>query len=111
MTLHHLALALGIIIGLAAQLILKHGAMAGGSIVAQFMNPWTIGGLALYGIAAFFYVLALRAIPVSIAFPSVAFSYVLIALLGNFYFGEALTMAHFAGIFLIVAGVALLYVF
>jgi multidrug transporter EmrE-like cation transporter len=111
MTIHHLALALGIIIGLAAQLILKQGAMAGGSIVAQFMNPWTIGGLALYGMAAFFYVFALRAIPVSVAFPSVAVSYVLVALLGNLWFGEPLGMAHLAGIVLIVAGVALLHAF
>lgn len=111
MTLHHLALALGIIIGLAAQLILKRGAIGDGSIVAQFLNPWTIGGLALYGLAAFFYVLALRKIPVSIAFPSVALSYVLVALLGNFWFGEPLGIAHFAGILLIVAGVALLYAF
>jgi drug/metabolite transporter (DMT)-like permease len=75
------------------------------------MNPWTIGGLALYGMAAFFYVVALRAIPVSVAFPSVALSYVLVALLGNLWFGEPLGMAHLAGILLIVAGVAMLHAF
>jgi small multidrug resistance pump len=111
MTWHHLALALGIVIGLAAQLILKRGAIGDGSIIAQFLSPWTVGGLALYGLAAFFYVLALRKIPVSIAFPSVALSYVLVALLGNLWFGEALGLAHLAGILLIVAGVALLYAF
>jgi small multidrug resistance pump len=111
MTWHHLALALGILLGLAAQLILKHGAMGGGSIVAQFLSPWTIGGLALYGIAAFFYVLALRAIPVSVAFPSVALSYVLVALLGNLWFGEAITVPHVGGIVLIVIGVGLLHAF
>ena len=111
MTLHHLALALGIVIGLAAQLILKRGAMAEGSIVAQFLNPWTIGGLALYGLAAFFYVLALRKIPVSVSFPSVALSYVLVALLSNFWFGETLPLPHLAGIVLIVAGVGLLHAF
>lgn len=111
MTWHHLALALGILMGLAAQLLLKHGAMGGGNIVAQFLSPWTIGGLALYGFAAFFYVLALRAIPVSVAFPSVALSYVLVALLGNLWFGEAITVPHIAGIALIVVGVGLLHAF
>jgi small multidrug resistance pump len=109
MTVHHLALALGILLGLAAQLLLKHGAMGGGNLIAQFMSPFTIGGLALYGIAAFFYVVALRAIPVSVAFPSVALSYVLVALLGNLWFGEPLGTAHMAGIALIVIGVGLLH--
>jgi len=109
MTLHHGALALGILVGIAAQLLLKQGAMGGGNLIAQFLNPYTIGGLALYGIAAFFYVVALRAIPVSVAFPSVALSYVLVALLGNLWFGEPLGVAHLAGILLIVVGVGLLH--
>ena len=109
MTLHHGALAFGILVGIGAQLLLKNGAMSGGSIVAQFLNPWTIGGLTLYGIAAFFYVVALRTIPVSIAFPSVAVSYVLVALLGNLWFGEPLGVAHLAGMVLIVVGVGLLH--
>lgn len=109
MTLHHGALALGILVGIAAQLLLKQGAMGGGNLIAQFLNPATIGGLALYAIAAFFYVVALRAIPVSIAFPSVALSYVLVALLGNLWFGEPLGIAHLAGIALIVVGVGLLH--
>lgn len=109
MTLHHGALALGILVGIAAQLLLKQGAMGGGNLIAQFLNPYTVGGLALYGIAAFFYVVALRAIPVSVAFPSVALSYVLVALLGNLWFGEPLGLAHIAGIALIVVGVGLLH--
>lgn len=109
MTLYHGALALGILLGIAAQILLKQGAMGGGSLVVQFLSPFTIGGLALYGIAAFFYVVALRTIPVSIAFPSVALSYVLVALLGNFWFGEPMGIAHIAGILLIVVGVGLLH--
>lgn len=111
MTWHHMALALGILMGLAAQLLLKQGTVGGVNIVAQFLSPWTIGGLALYGFAAFFYVLALREIPVSVAFPSVALSYVLVALLGNLWFGEAITVPHIAGIALIVVGVGLLHAF
>lgn len=111
MTWHHGALALGILVGIAAQLLLKQGAMGGGNIVAQFLNPYTVGGLALYGIAAFFYVVALRTIPVSVAFPSVALSYVLVAFLGNLWFGEPLGVTHVAGILLIIVGVGLLHAF
>jgi multidrug transporter EmrE-like cation transporter len=39
----------------------------------------------------------------------VALSYVLVALLASFWFGEALGTAHIAGIVLIVAGVGLLH--
>jgi multidrug transporter EmrE-like cation transporter len=111
MTWHHLALATGIVIGVVAQLLLKQGATGGGNLLAQFLNPWTVGGLALYGAAAFFYVVALRAIPVSVAFPSVALSYVAVALVASVWFGEHLGVAHFAGIVLIVAGVGLLHAF
>jgi small multidrug resistance pump len=53
---------------------------------------------------------ALRAIPVSVAFPSVALSYVLVALLASFWFGESLGVAHIAGIVLIVVGVGVLHI-
>ena len=48
---------------------------------------------------------------VSVAFPSVALSYVLVALLGNLWFGEAVTAPHIGGIVLIVIGVGLLHAF
>ncbi|MGE5537425.1 MAG: EamA family transporter [Gemmatimonas sp.] len=109
MTIHHVALALGILIGVAAQLLLKIGATGEGGIVAQLFRIHTIAGLGLYAMAAFFYIVALRTIPISVAFPSVALSYVVVALLGNVWFGEPLGMAHLAGIGLIVTGVVLLH--
>jgi multidrug transporter EmrE-like cation transporter len=111
MTWHHAALAAGILIGVVAQLLLKEGANGGGNLMAQFLNPWTIGGLGLYGAAAFFYLLALRTIPVSVAFPSVALSYVVVAVLASVWFGEPLGAVHVAGMVLIVAGVGLLHAF
>lgn len=111
MTWHHAALAAGILIGVVAQLLLKQGASDEGDLLAQFLDPWTIGGLALYGAAAFFYVVALRAIPVSVAFPSVALSYVVVALVASLWFGEPMGLAHIAGIVLIITGVSLLHAF
>ena len=52
--------------------------------------------------------LALRKIPVSIAFPSVSLSYVLVAFLGFWLYGEALTPAKLGGIALVCAGVFLI---
>jgi multidrug transporter EmrE-like cation transporter len=109
MSIHHVALALGILIGVAAQLLLKIGAVGEGGIIAQLFRLQTIAGLGLYGMAAFFYIVALRAIPISVAFPSVALSYVVVALMGNLWFGEAMGLAHIGGIALIITGVVLLH--
>lgn len=107
MILAYGALMMGILGGVAGQMLLKSGASAG-SLMDQMMSPHTIGGLALYGGSAFFYILALRDIPVSVAFPSVSLSYAVVALLGHFLFGEAFGWPQAVGIGLILCGVFLL---
>jgi len=107
MTLYYLALAAGILLGVAAQLLLKVGATGEGDFIAQLFKPHTIIGLALYGMAAFFYIAALRKIPVTVAFPSVALSYAIIAVLGFLWLKEPLGLAQMAGIAMIMAGVVL----
>jgi small multidrug resistance pump len=68
----------------------------------------TLGGLARYGFSAFAYMIALRKIPVSVAYPSVALSYALVAILGHFLFGETFGVKQMGGIALIIGGVGLL---
>ena len=81
MTIYYVALGIGILAGIGGQMLLKAGADAP-DFVSQLMRPSTIAGLALYGSAAFLYIIALRKIPVSVAFPSVSLSYALVAVLG-----------------------------
>ncbi|MCW0235160.1 MAG: EamA family transporter [Ferrovibrio sp.] len=107
MTWYYVALGVSILLGLAGQLMLKAGA-SGETLLQQLLAPQSIIGLMLYGTAAFSYMYALRRIPVSIAFPSVSLSYVLVALLGFWLYGEALTMSKLAGIALVCAGVFLI---
>lgn len=107
MTLYYLSLAAGILLGVGAQLLLKVGATGEGDFMAQLFRPQTIIGLGLYGMAAFFYIIALRKIPVTVAFPSVALSYAIIALLGVVWLKEPLGIAQIAGIAMIMAGVVL----
>ena len=107
MTLYYLSLAAGILLGVGAQLLLKVGATGEGDIMAQLFRPQTIIGLGLYGMAAFFYIIALRKIPVTVAFPSVALSYAIIALLGVIWLKEPLGIGQIAGIAMIMAGVVL----
>jgi multidrug transporter EmrE-like cation transporter len=65
-------------------------------------------GLVCYGGAALLYIVALRRIPMSVALPCTAASYVVIAVVGWAVFGESLGPAKIAAIALISAGVALL---
>ena len=104
----YLALIAAILTGVGGQLLLKSGAGAE-DLLAQLLKPHTIVGLGLYGMAAFFYIIALRRIPVSIAFPSVSVSYALVAFLGHYFWNEPFGLPQIAGIVLIGAGVLLIY--
>lgn len=107
MTIYYVALGIGILTGIGGQVLLKAGADAP-DLVSQLMRPSTIAGLALYGSAAFLYIIALRKIPVSVAFPSVSVSYALVAILGHFMFGEPFGLKQIGGIALIMGGVVLI---
>jgi len=107
MTVYYVALGIGILAGIAGQLLLKAGADAP-DFVSQLLRPSTLAGLALYGSAAFLYIIALRKIPVSVAFPSVSLSYAIVAVLGHFLFGEPFGIKQIGGIVLIMGGVLLI---
>jgi multidrug transporter EmrE-like cation transporter len=107
MMVYYVALGIGIVAGIAGQMLLKAGADAP-DYMSQLLRPSTVTGLALYASAAFLYLVALRKLPVSIAFPSVSLSYAIVAVLGHFLFGEAFGIKQLGGIALIVGGVVLI---
>ena len=106
---YYLALAAAIVGGIGGQLLLKAGSVGAENTIDQFMRLPTLVGLGFYAISAVLYVIALRRIPVSLAFPSVSVSYAVIALLGYLLWSEPLGWAQVAGIALICTGVVLLY--
>jgi multidrug transporter EmrE-like cation transporter len=89
---------------MGGQTLLKAGAGAP-DFVTQLLDWRTILGLVLYGGAAMLYIIALRRIPMSVALPFTAISYIAAALIGHFAFHEPLTMMHLTAIGLIMAGV------
>ena len=107
MTIYYVALGISVLAGIAGQILLKVGSDAP-DFWAQLLRPSTIIGLAFYGAAALLYIIALRKIPMSVAFPSVSLSYAIIAVLGHFLFGEPFGIKQVAGIVLIMGGVALI---
>lgn len=112
MTLAWITLAAAITTSLIGQILLKAGASGSVAASAGFMDQlfrWqTILGLGCYGGAALLYIIALRKIPMSVALPSTAASYVVIAIIGWAMFGETLDVQKMLAIGLICAGVVLL---
>ena len=108
MSLYWLSLAAAILTSLGGQVLLKAGAIGEGNFITQVFRPSTIIGLVAYGGAAFLYIIALRRIPMSIALPCTAASYVAVAVIGHFMFGESLSTQKVAAIGLICGGVLML---
>ncbi len=108
MNTYWVALGAAISVSLFGQVLLKAGAGGEGGFLAQLFRPATMVGLVCYGGAALLYIVALRRIPMSVALPCTAASYVAIALIGHFAFGEALGPQKVAAIALISVGVVVL---
>ena len=108
MSLHWASLGAALVAGVIGQLLLKAGATGPGDFLVQLMRPTTIVGLAFYGVAALLYIVALRGIPVSVAFPAAATQYVIVAMVGWFVYGEPAGVQQVAGLALIVVGVLML---
>ncbi len=96
-----------IVISMMGQALLKAGAEAD-TFLHQLFDWRTLLGFFLYGSAAVLYILALRRIPMSVALPCTAVSYVAATLIGYYVFAEPLSSAHIAAIVLISGGVILL---
>jgi undecaprenyl phosphate-alpha-L-ara4N flippase subunit ArnE len=107
---YYAALGGGILLGVGGQVLLKAGAgTETDTFLQQVFRPHTIFGLALYGLAAFLYIIALRKLPMSVAFLTGSLSYALVAVLGHVMFGEAFGLSKIAGLVLIMAGVWLVH--
>jgi len=104
------ALTVAICSSLVGQVLLKAGAeaMAGVSFITQMLRWQTMLGLGFYGAGALLYIVALRRIPMTVALPCTAASYIVIAAIGWYFFGESLGVQKMAAIALIAAGVVLL---
>lgn len=97
-----------------ANILLKRGALNGirfdVSLTEFFhMNIMLILGFAAFALNALLYFLALRTLPITIAYPvMVGMSFLIIALAGVMYFGETLSTIHIVGYVLLAAGIAVL---
>jgi small multidrug resistance pump len=109
LAIYYASLVSAILFGVAGQILLKSGAEASPTVVAQFANPLTLIGFAIYVVAALLYIVALKRIPVSVAFPSVAASYAVVAILAHFLWNESFGWPQLGGLILIGGGILLIH--
>ena len=109
MAIYYVSLVAAIILGVAGQIALKSAALASPTVMAQFINPLTLIGFAIYVFAALGYIVALKKIPVSVAFPSVAASYVVVAIIAHLLWDEPFGWPQIAGLVLIGGGILLIH--
>jgi len=111
MTISWVFLWLAILISVGGQTLLKAGAIGrahSADFIAQVLDPRTVAGLTLYVAATFLYIVALRRIPLSVALPCTAASYIAAVFVGHFLYDEAITPTHIAAVVVIGFGVVLL---
>jgi multidrug transporter EmrE-like cation transporter len=113
-----LPILLSVLLGVAGQLLLKHGMTAMGQldIGANGMlgalwrigtSPYVVGGLLIYVSGTFFWLLALNRVDLSYAYPFASLSYVLIFFASWMMFHENISPLRFAGMLVICLGVFL----
>jgi drug/metabolite transporter (DMT)-like permease len=109
---------IAILLGAAAQLLLK----AGTNVVGRFEFAWAnagpvglqlatepriLGGAGCYALSLVFWIMALSRADLSALYPMVSLGFALNALLAWWVLGETLSLQRVAGIAVIMVGVAL----
>ena len=109
MPIHYSCLAASILAAGMGQIAIKGGATGTETFFEQCVNPLTIIGLFTYVLAAAGYLVAIRGIPVSIAFPSVSASYILVGIAAHFLWNEPFGFKQLIAVAFIGVGIVLLH--
>jgi small multidrug resistance pump len=106
---YYAALLGGIILGVAGQVALKMGAVGTRTIALQFLHPATIVGFGIYVGASVLYMIAIKKIPLSLAYPTVSLGYIVVGIIAHLVWHEPFGLPQVAGIMLIGGGILLLH--
>lgn len=98
-------------IGAVGQIAFKFGAMEleknpGVTLLDKLKWPITLG-LFLYGVSTVLWILALRKVDLSYAYPMVSLGYAFVFVASYFFFHEPISWLRLGGLILILAGIVM----
>jgi len=111
----YLLLLISMSLAITGQFLLKKGVSLSSlspnflSIVSTIFTPLVFLGLTMYALSSVVWLFVLQKFPLSIAYPSLALTYVVVVLLSIFILKEPFTLMKLTGVILIFLGVFCLY--
>jgi drug/metabolite transporter (DMT)-like permease len=91
----------------ADRLPAHNGPETAGFLRGLFSDVWLLGGIAAYIGQLVLWVLILSMLPLSVAFPVGSLTFLVLALACRIFLSERLDAGQFAGVVLVMAGVAI----
>jgi len=77
-------------------------------LIKSFTAPLVIIGISLYVVSAVLWLMLLSRINLSVAYPALSLSYIVVLLISWFYLKETVSIYQFIGVALIIVGVYLI---
>ncbi|MBR1722683.1 MAG: EamA family transporter [Treponema sp.] len=106
MILYSAILILSVFISALSQVLLKKSALKSyASFIREYLNFYVVPAYAIYFLAVFLDLLALRKVPVSFVPVAEASSYIFVLLFGRIFFKETFSKRKILAMILILAGI------
>jgi len=77
-------------------------------VFSMLFSPFVLGGLSLYAVGTVLWLFALRQVDLSLAYPFVSISFLLVFASGILFLGEPISVMKVAGLLFIVTGLVVL---
>lgn len=116
---YYILLLTSIVLNSASLVLLKKGALLHGDIGANLFsirawfhlifNPFVITSIFFFVCGTITWIISLTKIDLSLAYPSVSISYLIIAIISHYLFGEAIPFNRWLGIIIIMVGITVMY--
>ena len=111
MILYSAILILSVFISALSQVLLKKSALKSyASFIREYLNFYVIPAYAIYFLAVFLDLLALRKVPVSFVPVAEASSYIFVLLFGRLFFKETFSKRKILAMILILSGIVVFVV-
>jgi len=100
---------LTILMNAVAQILMKAGASASAAAIQPALRAWALIGaaLAIYVLGMALWLYVLRHVELTLVYPFMALSFVVVPLLSVLFLGERVDGAYVAGVLLIMGGIYL----